>query len=292
MIRLILKLIVTLLLIILPFLGGSLIGGYTPYTEGNSMTTFVAVYSVLTIIIGAILFFLTSRFKNHFLQPVQPGSILFFIGLVMLGIAGLAAPPDLSIKMLEYPEREHCRYIILYIGAVLFSVYFIQLFRYNLLALKPHAKWLMIVLFLISSLELFWEFLHHYNYPESLKTWIDNGNKAEDFSQHYDNDTIGSIGTIGRFAIYLLILWLSVRLYQIKRVNLWNPILSTFFGLLGILSSISMFLHFSYKIETPKELGFLIIFFIPGVPFLILYWIGVAMLTKKLFLKPEISKNE
>jgi hypothetical protein len=37
--------------------------------------------------------------------------------------------------------------------------------------------------------------------------------------------------------------------------------------------------------EIPKELGFLMLFFIPGLPFLIMYWIGVALLTKTSKLK-------
>ena len=125
-------------------------------------------------------------------------------------------------------------------------------------------------------------FHHHYYYPESLKVWVENGNKAEDFSKNYDNNIVGTIGAIGRLTIYTIILWLSIGLYKIRKVNLWNPILTSFFCVLGIISSVLMFLFFNSGIETPKELGFSIIFFIPGIPFLILYWIGVALMTRNL----------
>ena len=114
----------------------------------------------------------------------------------------------------------------------------------------------MIGLFIISFIELLWEFHHHYYYPESLKVWVENGNKAEDFSKNYDNNIVGTIGAIGRLTIYTIILWLSIGLYKIRKVNLWNPILTSFFCVLGIISSVLMFLFFNSGIETPKELGF------------------------------------
>jgi hypothetical protein len=49
---------------------------------------------------------------------------------------------------------------------------------------------------------------------------------------------------------------------------------------LGIVASIAFFLYGAYNIETPKEFGFLMLFTIPGLPFLIMYWIGVALLTR------------
>lgn len=282
MIRIFFKTVITLILLLFPFLGGILISRFSPYNEGNSIVNYIFVYSIATIIIASVLFYTTSRFRNAFVQPVLPGIILFFLGIVMMGIVGLSAPPDLSIKMLEHPEREHLRYIILYLGAFLFGLFFINLLIKNLLNLKTYTKWIMIGLFIISFIELLWEFHHHYYYPESLKVWVENGNKAEDFSKNYDNNIVGTIGAIGRLTIYTIILWLSIGLYKIRKVNLWNPILTSFFCVLGIISSVLMFLFFNSGIETPKELGFSIIFFIPGIPFLILYWIGVALMTRNL----------
>jgi hypothetical protein len=199
----------------------------------------------------------------------------------MLGIAGLSAPPDLSNKMLEHPEREHCRYILLFTGAILFGLYFLDLFINNRLQIKGTQKWIVITMFILAMIELIWEFSHHYAYPEGLKEWVGKGNKIEDFGKNYDDWKAGTTGAIGRFIIYVLIFWLSVKLYKIRKVNIWNPIVNSIFCLLGIASAASMFLFFSFHIESPKPLGFLMIFFIPGVPFLLMYWIGVASLTRR-----------
>jgi hypothetical protein len=278
--KIIIKTLGIILLILFPFLGGALLGKHSPYTEGNSMTNFVLIYSLFVLVVALVLFYLTNKFKESLVQPALPGILLFFVGCVMLGIAGLAVPPDLTIKMLEHPEREHCRYIVLFIGAIFFGLYFINLFINNSLQLKRTYKWVMIGIFAFVMVELLWEFSHHYLFPERLKEWVDEGNKAEDFNKTYDDWKVITTGAIGRFFFYLLMLLLSLRLYKIRRIAIWNPILSTFLCLFGIISSIAFFLYGAFNIEIPKELGFLMLFFIPGLPFLIMYWIGVALLTK------------
>jgi hypothetical protein len=281
MISKILRTLVTILLVIFPFLGGVLISKYTPYTEGNSMMNFVLIYAAFILVTASLLFYITHRFKQSFVQPTRPGIILFFIGCIMLGIAGLAAPPDLSIKMLEHPEREHCRYILLFIGAILFGLYFLDLLINDRLQLKGTQKWIAITLFILAMIELIWEFSHHYSYPEGLKEWVGKGNKVEDFSKNYDDWKVGTTGAIGRFIIFMLTFWLSVTLYKARKIRIWNPILNSFFCILGITSAVVMFLYFTYELHPPKALDFLFIFFIPGIPFLLMYWIGVALLTKK-----------
>ncbi len=277
----IMRVLVTTFLILFPFLGGALIGKHTPYIEGNSMMGFIAIYVSLILLAASILLYITLSFRQSFVQPTRPAVILFFIGCVMLGIAGLAAPPDLSIKMLEHPEREHCRYIILFTGAILFCLYFLDLFINDRLRLKGAQKWIAVILFSVAMIEMIWEFSHHYSYPEGLKAWVGKGNKAEDFGKNFDDWKAITAGAIGRFAIFLLIIWLSVKLYKLRRAHIWNPILNSVFCTLGIASAITMFLFFNYQIQTPKAVGFLFIFFIPGIPFILIYWIGVALLTKK-----------
>lgn len=276
----ILKTIVIIVLIVFPFLGGALLGKHTPYTEGNSMTSFVALYSVFVFVVLFSLIFITTKYKHSFVQPVLPGILLFVLGCVMTGIAGLAVAPDLSIKMLEHPEREHFRYILLFIGALFYGLFFVQLLTKNALQLNNTFKWIMIIIFVLAMTELLWEFSYHYFYPEGLKNWIDKGNKAEDFAKSYDDWRSIITGAVGRFLIYVLMLWLSIRLYKIRRIAIWNPIISSFLCVLGIISSIAFFLYGAYNIETPKQFGFLILFIIPGLPFLIMYWISIALLTK------------
>lgn len=277
----IIKTLLTFLLIFFPFWGSIFLGKHTPYTEGNSLGNFIMVYALTTIIAVGVLLYCTSRFKTSFVQPVVPGIILFLMGCVMLGIAGLAAPPDLSIKMLDHPEREHFRYILLSIGLLFFAMFFLHLFLRDALSLTFAQRQLMIALVVITIVEIIWEFYHHYQYPEGLQKWVAEGNSADDFSKNYDNWKVGSIGSIGRIVIYTLILWLSVKLYKLKRITIWNPILSVVFCILGLISSFIMFFYFMFDMEAPKELGFLFLFFIPGIPFLLMYWIGIALLMKK-----------
>lgn len=281
----VLKSLVIILLILFPFLGGALLSKHSPYTDGNSMTNYTIMNLLFVVCSALVLFYLTTKFKRFLVQPVLPGILLFFLGCVMTGIAGLAVPPDLTIKMLEHPEREHFRYIVLLIGAIFFGLYFINLFIHNSLQLKNTFKWIMMAIFTLVMVELLWELSHHYLYPEGLKEWVDHGHKAEDFNKAYDNWKFITAGAIGRFFFYILMLWLSLRLYKIRRIALWNPIMITFLCLLGIFSSIVFFLTGAYNIEVPKELGFFMLFIIPGLPFLIMYWIGVALLTKTNILK-------
>jgi hypothetical protein len=281
----ILKTLGIILLILFPFLGGALLSKHTPYIEGNSMTSFVVIYSVFVLVLVSALIFITNKYKQAFVQPVLSGMLLFVLGCVMMGIVGFSVAPDLSIKMLEHPEREHFRYILFFIGALFFGLYFVQLLTTNALQLNSTFKWVMIIIFALTMTELIWEFSYHYLYPEGLKEWVDKGNKAEDFNKHYDDWRSITTGAIGRFLIYILMLWLSLRLYKIRRISIWNPILNTFLCSLGIISSIAFFLYAVYNIEIPKELGFLMLFFIPGLPFLIMYWIGVALLSKTNILK-------
>lgn len=147
--------------------------------------------------------------------------------------------------------------------------------------LTTHKKRIATLIVFIIVVEMIWEFTHHYLYPEKLQQWVDAGKKVEDFSKHYDDAATGTIGAFGRLLMYAIILWLSIQLYKLKRTNIWNPILLTFLCGLGILSSIVFILYFLFGIETPKPLGFLLLFFIPGLPFLLLYWMGVGLLTKQ-----------
>ena len=132
--------------------------------------------------------------------------------------------------------------------------------------------------------EFIWEFIHHYHYPEALKEWINQGKSVEEFTENYDNATILAIATIGRYLQYLLIIWLSLLLYKLKQIKIWNPIVMTIFGLMGFVSATVIYVT---QFNIPKGFEILLFFFIPGFTFLLLYWLGVALLTK--FKKNEIG---
>ena len=268
------KVLVTLtalILIILPFLLGILLGKHSPYLETNNFSTYLIIWTVISVVLasGAALLLKANS---------KPLSLtLFLLVCPIVGIIGFAAPPDLSLKMLEHPELEHLRYIFLFIAAILFGVFGLLLFRSNTLKIGKSTKVLMIVLFALAFSEFIWEFTHHYFYPEALKEWVNQGKNAEEFGKNYDTVNFINIGVLGRIIQFSLVIWLSLYLYKLRQIKIWSPIISFIFALLGIVSAIVIFIT---QMNIPKGFEVLFLFFIPGMPFLLLYWLGVAIMTK------------
>ena len=259
-----------LILIILPFLLGILLGKHSPYLETNSFSTYLIIWTVISLVLasGAALLLKANS---------KPLSLtLFLLVCPIVGIIGFAAPPDLSLKMLEHPELEHLRYIFLFIAAIIFGVFGLLLFRSNTLKIGKSTKVLMIVLFALAFSEFIWEFTHHYFYPEALKEWVTQGKNAEEFGKNYDTVNFINIGVLGRIIQFSLVIWLSLYLYKLRQIKIWSPIISFIFGLLGIVSAIVIFIT---QMNIPKGFEVLFLFFIPGMPFLLFYWLGVAIMT-------------
>jgi hypothetical protein len=274
----------TFFLVILPFIIGISIGKYSPYTEANSFWTYVLIWAGVSIVLASIALVLLKYFHQSYNTIVVAGVFLFLLLCPIFGIVGLASPPDLSIKMLEHPEREHLRYSLLFFGAILFGTFFYFLLKGKSLKIKDSTKWIIAVLATLAFVEIIWEFTHHFLYPEGLRDWINQGKRVEDFSKNYDDATVITIVVIGRYLQYLLIIWLSLQLYKLKQIKIWNPILNILFSVMGIVSATVIFVT-QYNI--PKGFEILHLFFIPGFPFLLLYWLGVALVTK--FTKTEIK---
>lgn len=271
------SILTTFVLVILPFLVVIAIGRYSPYVEGNSFLRYVTICSVISMaIVLAVWLFFNNSPQSFEGVPIS-GAFLFLLVCPLIGIFGLASAPDLSLKMLEHPEREHLRYIFLFIAAILFGVFGFLLLMSNSFKDKHLMRWLMIAVFILAFAEFSWEFRHHYLYPEAMKEWISQGKKVEDFARHYDSTAVVNIGILGRLIQFSLIIWLSIYFYKLRHTNSWSPIVSVIFSLLGIITAIMIyFIQFNF----PKGLEILMLFFIPGIPFFLLYWLGVALLTK------------
>lgn len=274
----------TFFLVILPFIIGISIGKYSPYVEANNFWRYVQIWAVVSIVLVAIALVLLKYFHQSYNTIVVAGVFLFLLLCPIFGIVGLASPPDLSIKMLEHPEREHLRYSLLFFGAILFGTFFYFLLKGKSLKIKDSTKWIIAVLATLAFVQIIWEFTHHFLYPEGLRDWINQGKKVEDFSKNYDDATVIIIVVIGRYLQYLLIIWLSLQLYKLKQIKIWNPIVMTIFGLMGFVSATVIYVT---QFNIPKGFEILLFFFIPGFTFLLLYWLGVALLTK--FKKNEIG---
>jgi len=258
----------TLVLVLLPFFLGGLLGMHSPYREPNPIMTYILIWSIFTIVFTLIVLKFSA---NKMAIP------LLLLACPIVGIVGMLAPPDLSMTMLDHPEREHLRYFFLFMGAFLFSVFFILHVKSYAIRIDKLTKFIMTSIFLIAFIELLWEFTRHYLYPEALAGWIAEGKKFEDFNKSYDNVSVINAGVLGRLLQFSLISWLSVQLYQMGQSKLWSPILIILISLLGIASAVVTYFT---EMHYPKGLEFLFLFFIPGMPFLLLYWMGVAMVIK------------
>lgn len=271
----------TFILVILPFLVGILISKYSPYVETNSFQTYLIIWAAISIAIASIALVVSRYYSQSFGSFLVGGLLLFLLISPIAGIIGLAAPPDLSLKMLEHPEREHLRYIFLFLAALLFGVFSLFLFKSNSLKVGNVTRRIVIVLFTLAFVEFIWEFAHHYFYPEALKKWVNQGKNAEEFVKIYDNITIGVLGRLIQFS---LIIWLSIHLYRFRHIKTWNPVIVILFSLIGIVSALVVY---ATQMNIPKGFEILHLFFIPGIPFLLLYWLGVGLLTQ--FKKGEIA---
>ena len=273
----ILTTLTSLILVILPFFTGISIGKFSPYLEANSFQTYVIIWAVVSIVLASSILLLLKYFHQSFSKIAVAALFLFLLLCPIFGIVGLVAPPDLSLKMLEHPEREHLRYLFLFMAAILFGVFMLFSLRDNVLKVKNSTKWVITILFIVAFAEFIWEFTHHFFYPEALKEWISQGKSIEEFGKNYDNLTVITIGVIGRYFQYLLIIWLSLQLYKLKQIKIWSPIINIILCLLGIVSATVIYVT---QFNIPKGFEILILFFIPGFPFFLLYWLGIGLLTK------------
>jgi hypothetical protein len=264
-------------LVLLPFLIGNAIGKYSPYVETNSFKGFVIIWAIISIALAATAFLLLKYVAQSFESISIGGAFLFLLASPIVGIFGLVSPPDLTLNMLEHPEREHLRYLYLFFATLLFIIFILFLYRSNFLKLKTLTRWVIAVALILAFAEFIWEFTHHYFYPEALKDWVNQGKNAEAFGKSYDNMNCINLGVFGRLIQYSLIIWLSIHLYQFRQINILSPIILGILSLLGIVSATAIYIT---EMNLPKGFELSFLFFIPGMPFLLLYWLGIGLLTK------------
>lgn len=273
-VKTIIAIVVGMLVAILPFLSKGMISPYSPYFEGNSFSTYITCCVAYAFLVTIILYFILDKALP---KPIRyAGVLLFFIGVFITAIIGLALPPDLSINMLKHPEREHFRYLMLAFSLLFFSVAFMLIMKEKWNDFPKWNKWI-VVFFIGALIEMSWEFYHHYYFPENLQVWINQGKQADEFVKHYDNFTMVRFGAIGRIFQYTVVAWLGYILLQCRYIKLWSLIPIVVFCILGIIAAV---LVFTYGFSVPKNVQIFLLFFIPGISFLLLYWMGVALISK------------
>jgi hypothetical protein len=244
---------------------------YTPYKPDASFTVFVLLNMGYVVASLLILWALGDRGLP---APLRAGGIfLFLIGAVMASIVGLATAPDFSEVVFQHPEREYFRYIALGIGACCLGVatpFLVGYFK------GTKQLWALLLGLLVPSvLEMLWEFHHQFSYADELRVWMDQGHKSSDFNVHYFNDTIVKIGAVARILQYSSILCLLVLLRQAMRMPIGVILILSLFGLAAL--SVNVFILVK-GLEFPKGYEAMFLAFIPGLPFILLYWISAGIL--------------
>ena len=274
MLQKIVKILLGILAVLLPFLASSLMSRHSPYFEGNGFGVYMAICLAYTLLSALVLFFMKDNALPR--QVFYGGISLFFMGACIASIFGLGAPPDLSIVMLQHPEREHFRYLMLSLALILFVVAFFLIISDKWDVFSKRDKWI-VFFFVAGIIEMSWEFYHHYYYPENLQLWVDQGKKADEFVQNYENFSILRFGAIGRLFQYTVVAWLSYILLRYHHIKAWSFLPLLLFSFIGIITGVFIFFK---GLAFPQNLQIMMLFFIPGLPFILLYWLGVALLSK------------
>ncbi len=274
MIKKIIRIGVSILIAILPFFSAALMASFSPYIEGNSIGIYILV-SLANVFVSTLI--LAIVWNRQLPTWLFVAAIMFFLmGTVMASIFGLGVPPEISPVMLQHPEREHYRYAILFLNALFFAGAFLAMVKAKSSALSKWNLWFLLLL-IPSLAEMIWEFYHHYHYAESLQVWLDQGNEAAGFIESYDSISIVRIGAIGRIFQFSCIALLAFVLQRNQYIRKGSMFFLVAFCMIAMVAAIFIF---SNGFHFPKGFEFIFMFFIPGVPFLILYWIGVALMTK------------
>jgi len=273
MLKKIMKIAVLILLVIMVFLSSSLyMGKFSPYFDTNSFSIYIPI-SIINTILSFLLLLLV--INGQLPKPLlRAGVLLFMMGAVMASIAGLVAPPDFTPSVLKHPEREHYRYALLFLNALLFGGAFIFLRQAEF---GKWNKWLFL-LFVPALGEMLWEFYHHYYYAENMRIWISRGNEGDKFMDHYSGGAALKAGAIGRFFQYSCIALLAFVLQQFSHIRKWTMIVLLLLCVMGIGAATNIFFN---GFNFPKQFQIFMLFFIPGMPFLLLYWVGLALLTRQ-----------
>lgn len=271
-----LTIILIIVLLPIPFFGASeILKNYSPYFNGNS----TGLYILMSFACGAISCFIAYFIINKKLPTplLYGGAALFLIGISITAVWGLGAEPDFSPAVLLHPEREHTRYALLFLNAILFAVAFVLIIRYYWNGLPKWHK-AIVLFFLFAFAEMIWEFQHHFFLASHLQAWINDGKKAEAFMPHYTPEITVRICGLARFCQYATIAWLALILFQNSGIKKWVLIIIAVGCVAGLVCGISIFV---LGYASFGKLKAFLIFFIPGTPFVLLYWTGLALLTKK-----------
>ncbi len=274
MLKTILRVVALVVLALVPFLGTALVARYSPYLEGNTLSIYIAASFVAGF--GALLVLLVAL-NRKLPTAIMAGGLMFFaLGVIMASVLGLG-PPQNGIEMLQHTEREHYRYFLLLLNAALFTVGFLLIAKDRKQEFGRWNVWLLLLLVPAIAI-MTWELVYHYHYAEGLAAWIGQGERAEGFGEHYDNQTVVNLGCLGRLFQYGFLVLFFFVLHRFNHIRKGTMIFLMVMCTLGLITMIIILVNGQ---KLPKAIEFLFFFFIPGAPFLMMYWAGMSVLTKR-----------
>lgn len=277
----ILSFVISVILIIAPILGVQILLQKFSSVTSQNLTSYILACVIYALASSIILYFVLN--KNLPKALLLGGAFLFLGGAIATAAIALREP-DMSPTVLQNTTRDHFRYLILFLLAVITCYAFFKILKPLWNDLPNIHKWILPI-FILATIGFFYEFIHQYFYSDNLKNWIDTGKNAADFNSiYFDNFNTKTFG-LGRVFQYLSIGWLGLILVRLNKIKKWSMVI------FALLCTIGLFVGFRLvtidatlvtKGEAfPKGWEILNLFVLPAAPFLILYWTSIALLTKQ-----------
>lgn len=277
----ILSFVISVILIIAPILGVQILLQKFSSVTSQNLTSYILACVIYALASSIILYFVLN--KNLPKALLLGGEFLFLGGAIATAAIALREP-DMSPTVLQNTTRDHFRYLILFLLAVINCYAFFKILKPLWNDLPNIHKWILPI-FILATIGFFYEFIHQYFYSDNLKNWIDTGKNAADFNSiYFDNFNTKTFG-LGRIFQYLCIGWLGLILMRFNRLKKWS------FGILAFLCTIGVLIGVRlswvdaeaiFKGEVfPKGWEILNLFVLPAAPFMLLYWTSIALLSKK-----------
>jgi len=221
----------------------------------------------IVILFGLLLaFFIKAKNTNN-----STAWFILAIGAVAIFPLHLGAPRE-NVNLLTFASIEKFRYAMLII-----AVLFLAASSFKLIApLKSNAlRCITILLVIITALLNLWDNFSSYMFSHEMQNWVDEGKNADSFFPQFDfNMTWRTLARISLYLSAIILGFVAVKKILIKK---WQFFTFTLFCTIGITFCLLFLL---------KGFDYYFPFMVPAIALAPTYWIGIAMISKKVTL-PE-----
>lgn len=263
MIKKVLRTIVVVLLMLLPYL---------PVTEfflgtinSANFPSYLVTGSLIGLIMVLFALFIHRETKTDKSPVTLTGWLLFLLGILVLFPLHLG-PPKQDQELLQFLSIERFRYGMLLLAVITFCT----ACYYTLFCMQSHrttAGWIFAVLVLVAGLANLWDNYDSWSLGIQMKDWLAQGRRAEDFFPSYNFHE--AFRGIARILLYMGACGLCVLLMSRNRIRRWQALLIFIFCGVGITFCVlCMTEGFNYYFP----------FMVPAIALAPAYWTGLALL--------------